>query len=167
MKKTSLSIALLACLSACVSLPNGPSVTVMPTPGKPFEVFHEEDLTCRAFAKESVGTSPEEAQASSAAKTAVLGAAIGAAAGALTGGSRSIGPGAAIGGVGGALLGSGSGNQSAYEVQRRYNIAYEQCMYSKGNQIPGYAIQRSPQNNLPPPNNNFMPPPPPPNYYSK
>jgi outer membrane lipoprotein-sorting protein len=25
-----------------------------------------------------------------------------------------------------------------YNLQYRYNVAYEQCMYSKGNQLPGY-----------------------------
>ncbi len=27
---------------------------------------------------------------------------------------------------------------SPYGLQYRYNVAYEQCMYSKGNQLPGY-----------------------------
>src|SRR6266511_1415052 len=48
-----------------------------------------------------------------------------------------------------------SGAQSAgYHVQRRYDIAYQQCMYAKGNQIPGVA--RTYRGGVPPP-----PPPPP------
>jgi hypothetical protein len=38
---------------------------------------------------------------------------------------------------------------SHYYLQFRYNVAYEQCMYSKGNQLPGYAPPASVQ--APPP----------------
>jgi len=37
---------------------------------------------------------------------------------------------------------------SYYGLQYRYNVAYEQCMYSKGNQLPGYT---PPAASLPPP----------------
>jgi hypothetical protein len=30
-------------------------------------------------------------------------------------------------------------NESSWELQRRYDWTYEQCMYAKGNQVPGYA----------------------------
>jgi hypothetical protein len=39
-------------------------------------------------------------------------------------------------------MGASGGNDSAKEVQRRYDIAYQQCMYSKGHQVPGYSIQK-------------------------
>jgi hypothetical protein len=39
-------------------------------------------------------------------------------------------------------MGATGGNDSAKEVQRRYDIAYQQCMYSKGHQVPGYSIQK-------------------------
>ena len=41
---------------------------------------------------------------------------------------------AALAGVAG---GADSGYQSGYDAQGRYDIAYLQCMYSKGNQLPG------------------------------
>ena len=63
-----------------------------------------------------------------------MGAAIGAATG-------NAGAGAAIGGgaglLGGTAMGSNAGASSEYQLQRRYDIAYQQCMYAKGNQIPG------------------------------
>ena len=47
------------------------------------------------------------------------------------------------------------------EAQRRYDIAYQQCMYAKGNQLPGsaYRYRATP---LPPQAYPYPPPPPPP-----
>jgi hypothetical protein len=58
------------------------------------------------------------------------------------GSARNVGTGAAVGLLGGAAMGATGGNDSAKEVQRRYDIAYQQCMYSKGHQVPGYSIQK-------------------------
>jgi len=30
-------------------------------------------------------------------------------------------------------------DESSWDLQRRYDWTYEQCMYAKGNQVPGYA----------------------------
>jgi hypothetical protein len=38
--------------------------------------------------------------------------------------------------MGGALIDSDSSRYSGSETQCRYDIAYEQCKYAKGNQIP-------------------------------
>ena len=45
----------IALLAGCASLPSGPRVAVMPAPGKPFEVFVQDDRQCRAFAEQSIG----------------------------------------------------------------------------------------------------------------
>ena len=58
------------------------------------------------------------------------------------GSSRNVGTGAAVGLLGGAAMGAASGSDSSKEVQRRYDIAYQQCMYAKGHQVPGYSIQK-------------------------
>lgn len=156
-------------LSACVSRPVGPSVAVMPAPGKPFDLFKQEDAECRAYAQSAVGTTADDAAAKSVAQTAAVGAAVGALAGAISGGHGSAGTGAAVGMVGGSLVGSDVANRSSYEVQRRYDIAYQQCMYSKGNQVPGYSgaraapySQQRPAAPPPPPPTSVTPPPPPP-----
>jgi hypothetical protein len=47
-----------------------------------------------------------------------------------------------------------------WEAQRRYDNSYQQCMYSKGNQIPG--VMREPRRGYGPP----PPPPPPPGFGS-
>jgi hypothetical protein len=38
----------------------------------------------------------------------------------------------------GAAAGSSNANAGSWDLQRRYDIAYQQCMYSRGNQLPGY-----------------------------
>ena len=40
-------LACLLGLTACVSAPQGPRVAVMPTPGKPLDLFAAEDQFCR------------------------------------------------------------------------------------------------------------------------
>ncbi len=132
-----LSIALLA-LAGCLSLPNGPNIPVMPGTGKSFEHFRDDDAICRAFGTESIGAgAPHEAGERSAVKSALTGAAVGAAAGVALGG----GQGAAIGAGSGLLLGSAAGAPAGAHasrvLQQRYDNSYMQCMYAKGNQVPG------------------------------
>ena len=43
-----------------------------------------------------------------------------------------------MGTVIGATAGANQGNVSAWNAQRRYDLAYLQCMYSKGNVIPSH-----------------------------
>jgi uncharacterized protein YcfJ len=128
----------------CATTPVGPSLTVMPAPGKPFDVFKNDDKECREYAQNSLNTTADEIAAKNTAKTAVVGAVLGAVAGAVAdgGSSRNVGTGAAVGLLGGAAMGAAGGGDASKEVQRRYDIAYQQCMYSKGNQVPGYAIQK-------------------------
>lgn len=141
-----------ALLAACATpRPFEPTVAVMPGPYKPFEVFQNDDRICRSFAQEQIGgQTPGGAIGESTATGAAVGTAVGAAAGALVGrgaGGAAVGAGAGL--LLGASQGSASGTWSAYELQRLYNIAYEQCMYSRGNQIPGYAAPASAP--IPPP----------------
>jgi len=123
----------------CATTPVGPSLTVMPAPGKPFDVFKNDDKECRDYAQNSLNTTADEIAAKNTAKTAIVGAALGAVAGAVANGgsSKNVGTGAAVGLLGGAAMGATGGNDASKEVQRRYDIAYQQCMYSKGNQVPG------------------------------
>lgn len=148
-----------ALLAGCVSVPNGPTIAVMPAPGKPFEVFQQDDLVCRGYAQQSVGTTANDQAARNAVGGAVIGTALGALAGAAVGDHRDAGAGAAFGLLTGTAMGAGSGNYASRDAQHRYNIAYSQCMYAKGNQVPGYAAPRAPL--PPPPPGSSLPPPPP------
>jgi len=145
-------------LGACATMPTGPNVMVMPGPGKPFEVFVADDGICRQWAQQQIGgVSPSETGNQNFATGAVVGtlvgAGIGATIGAATGNPGAAGVGAAIGAgaglLGGTAIGSNQGYASEWQLQRRYDIAYQQCMYAKGNQLPGIA-PRLPQAYMPP-----------------
>ena len=126
-------------LSACVSAPTGPTVAIMPREGKPFEVFQQEDQICRQFAANAVKDTGDAALKEGATSAAVA-AALGAAAGAVIGGGShaGVGTGAGVGLLGGSAIGAMNASGKQNQAQTQYNIAYQQCMYSKGNQVPSY-----------------------------
>ena len=179
-------------LAGCVTVPTGPAVPVMPGYQKSLDQFRADEGDCRNYAYASIGgpnagQPATDAAANNAVVGAALGAAVGAALGAATG---NAGNGAAWGAGTGLLFGSAAGSNTAgyssYALQRQYDVAYMQCMYSRGNQVPGHVAYRGappprppntswippnatpgsyPPANYPPPN---YPPPnyPPPNYPS-
>src|SRR5512134_2205830 len=133
-----LSLLVLVMLTGCVSVPVGPSVMVLPGYGKPFDVFQGEDYACRQWAAQQLGIGPNDAAAQSVVSGATIGTLLGAGLGAAFGAAAgSPGIGAAVGAGTGLLFGSASGANAAYasswELQRRFDIAYQQCMYAKGN----------------------------------
>jgi hypothetical protein len=143
-------------LGGCATMPTGPTVMVMPGPGKPFEVFVADDVLCRQWAQQQIGgTSPSQTANQNLTTGAVVGTLVGAGLGALIGSaSGDAGAGAAIGAGAGLLGGTAVASDQAYasewQLQKRYDIAYQQCMYSKGNQIPG-VVARPTQTYAPPP----------------
>ncbi len=153
--------------AGCATIPRGPSVMVLPPPGKPFELFQAEDAICRQWAAQQIGQSPQETVNQNTLTSAVAGTIIGAGLGAAIGStSGDVGAGAAIGGASGLLLGTAAGADSAkvygWEAQRRYDIAYMQCMYAKGNQIPGVVTRTRSLQRMqppPPPGSGYLPPP--------
>ena len=129
-----------ALLSACVTAPTGPSVLVLPGSNKNFDQFQADGYACNQYAQQMTGYAGQAA-ADAATSNAVAGTVIGAAAGAIIGSvTGRAGPGAAIGAGTGLLYGSASGANAAgvssYQMQRRFDQAYIQCMYAKGNQVP-------------------------------
>lgn len=150
-------------LGACATYaPTGPSTMVLPGTGKSFDQFRADDMECRQYAMlQSGGASQEQVAADSTVKSAALGTAVGAVAGAAIGGRDGAGVGAGMGLITGALAGSGAGNVSAYEMQRRYDFAYQQCMYSKGHRIPVSGRFSTPTYVSPPAAAPVPPPPPP------
>jgi hypothetical protein len=151
-------------LSACASIPNGPSAMALPGTGKGFDQFRSDDASCRQFAHEQIGgATANQASNESFAKSAVIGTALGAAIGAAVDGGRGAGAGAATGLFIGSLIGIDEGNSSSYGTQRHYDNAYIQCMYAKGHRVPvsGHIEQQPTYNNTPPPKPARYPPPPP------
>jgi hypothetical protein len=130
------AVALLS-LTACVTVPSGPSIMSLPGTGKSFDQFRADDLDCRQFASvQAGGPGPNQAATDNAVRNAAAGTAIGAAAGALMDGASGAGVGAGIGLLMGSAIGASTANASAYAVQQRYDIGYTQCMYAKGHKVP-------------------------------
>ena len=159
-------------MTACATVPTGPSVMVLPGNGKNFEQFQGDDAVCRQWAAQQTGTTANRASTESTVTGAAIGTVLGAAAGAAIGaasGSPATGAavGAGVGLLGGTAVGAGNASGAQTSVQHRYDMTYMQCMYAKGNQIPmartsqpSYAGQPHPP--APPPRTSAPPPPPPP-----
>jgi len=155
----------LVALSACATTPTGPIVRVMPGPNKPWQVFVQDQNECRGYASNAVAGEAER-QNNRAVGAAVLTTALGAAFGAAVShnAGRGAGAGAATGAVVGTAVGAGGSNDANYSIQRRYDIAYQQCMYAKGNQVPGFYPQGYAQPGYSAPPSDYSAPPPLPGY---
>lgn len=159
-------------LAACVSVPTGPTVMVLPGSGKNFEQFQADNAACRQFAMAQIGGTAGQAAQQSQVNTAVVGTAVGAVAGAAIGGQRGAAVGAGTGLVAGTAAGAGTAEASAYGSQRQYDHAYVQCMYAKGHSVPvaGNITRQQMSPATPPTSGTYPtpprgnPPPPPPGY---
>ncbi|KRB88915.1 glycine zipper family protein [Noviherbaspirillum sp. Root189] len=125
-------------VAGCTTVPpNQPSVMVLPGTGKSFEEFRADNELCRQFASEQVsGGTPDSAGIDSGTRSAALGTLLGAAAGAAINGGRGAAVGAGSGLALGGLAGAGAAESSSAQLQRRYDIGFQQCMYAKGHRIP-------------------------------
>ena len=153
----SLPLAAAVLLGGCVTVPTSPTVMVLPGPQKTLDQFQSDGMACQEFAQNVVAPSGVAA-ANTAAANAAVGTALGAAAGAIIGSvSGQAGAGAAIGAGTGLLFSapatSNMAYASSYQMQRSYDMSYLQCMYARGNQVPGQAVaRRQPVYSYPPPN---------------
>ena len=144
-------------VAGCAVQPTGPSIRVLPAPYKPFEVYQRDQDECEAYASDRTRGAAERAN-NRAVGAAVIGTALGLGIGAATGDGHAAAAGAAIGAGAGTIVGADESNRSNYSLQRRYDDAFAECMYAKGNQVPGYYGPPGPP---PPPPGNRPPPPPP------
>ena len=130
----------LVVLAGCVTQrPTGPTVSVMPAPGKPirrvlWKTSSAASMRARWIASESGDTSGNFAG------SAVAGTAIGAVAGKLIGGDQGASVGAGMGFLAGSSQGASQAEYSTRSAQWRYDNAYKQCMYAKGNQASRLSI---------------------------
>jgi Glycine-zipper domain len=129
-------------VAACTAAPpSGPTVMALPPNGKSLDAFQQEDGQCRNYAAAAIGPyHPARAGARAAVGSAATGTVLGAAAGSAIGAAAgNAGAGAAIGGaaglVGGTAVGANNVAAGEYDLQTRYNIAYTQCMYSRGDTV--------------------------------
>ena len=167
--------AMLAALVAgCATQPVGPSVMALPGSSKSFDQFRFDDAECRGYATSQVGGgTANDAAVDAGVKSAAIGTAVGAIAGAAIGGHGGAGVGAGTGLIVGSVAGAGAGDTSSRGLQRRYDNAYVQCMYAKGERVPvsssmesgRRAARSAPPAYASPPPPNYPPPNyPPPNY---
>jgi Glycine-zipper domain len=161
-KRWGVVLAVMALLTACATVPSGPMVMVLPGAGKPFDLFQLEDAACRYHAQTQIGVMPGQEPAQSTLSGAAIGTFVGAGLGAAFGaaaGNPEVG--AAVGAGTGLLMGTATGAEagaaSARTLQWRYDVSYVQCMYAKGNQVPGTTATPPPHHVPPPPS---APPPP-------
>ncbi|WP_230975571.1 glycine zipper family protein [Acetobacter garciniae] len=114
----------------------GPTVQVLPTPGKDYGTFVQEQNFCRSQAEQAV-----RGQAAHQNEKALIGGiaatALGAGLGAAVGGGTGAGIGAAAGAVGGGIGGGAYSQGRQRGIQVQYNNAYVQCMAAYHNVIPG------------------------------
>lgn len=162
-------------VSACSSLPSGPSVMALPGSGHTLNSFRADDAWCRDDAlRLSGGQSAESRAREAAVGSAAVGTALGAVAGAALGGRDGAAVGAGVGLLAGSASGAEQSRHSGYGSQRQYDQAYIQCMYAKGHRVPmaaetarslqnqaqpvaaGYVQSRPPSPSAP----NLAPPPP-------
>lgn len=96
-------------LAACAAIPTGPSILVLPGPGKNFDAFRADDYQCRQYALAQIGgVSPNQASAAGGVTSAAAGS----------------------------LAGTEAAGASGYEAQERYDMGYIQCMFASGNRVP-------------------------------
>ena len=164
------ALCALGILAGCAVVPQGPRVAIMPTPGKPLDLFAQEDQYCRSYAQQTIGP---DTSADRAVGAAVVGTLLGAAIGSATSSRRynNTAAGAATGLMMGSVIGAGNSAAEGQSAQQRYDIAYQQCMVSKNNQPAQqgysrqsphviYVPQAAPQPYYPPPQPYYPPPPP-------
>lgn len=144
------ALTALLLLEGCVQQPLGPSVQVMPAPGKPFDAFQQDQAQCKQYADQQTAGGAQQAN-NQQLLTAGVGTVLGAGLGAAIGGGRGAAIGAGAGAVTGTAYGAGPSQYAQMSLQQRYNSAYSQCMYTHGDQVPGY---------YPPPPPGYAPPPP-------
>ena len=149
-----LGIGLLVCSPAVPCSPSAPQSASFPLTSR--SVFPAGSMV-RPICQQPVAGMAEKAN-NRALGTAASGTALGLALGAATGDGHA----ATFGGVSGAAIGGTIGadqsERAGYSLQRRYDIAFAQCMYSRGNQVPGFKRSAAPP---PPPPEGLGGPPPP------
>jgi hypothetical protein len=145
-------------LASCAAPPPGPTVPVAPGPGKSFDQFAADQAGCEQYASAQVAPGVAAANQQGFG-TALVTTALGAGLGAAIGGGRGAAIGAASGAVVGTAAGASGTGYAQMSLQQQYDMFYSQCMYAKGNQVPGFGRgPGGPPPYGPPP---YGPPPPP------
>jgi outer membrane lipoprotein SlyB len=144
-------------MAACATVPTGPSVAALPGSGKTYNRYADDDARCRNRAYRAAGgTSTQQAVNEQAVGSALFGTVLGAAVGGLIDGGQGAAVGAGMGLLTGAAVGANQSTASSWQLQRRYDTVYLNCMYALGNKVPmspqQAAYMRGAAPAIPPPN---------------
>lgn len=137
-KLLSMAMASPFLLVACATSPMGPTVQVMPSPTKPFQIFQQDQEMCKQHAQSQIAGQADMSN-QKAFGTAALGTLLGAGLGAAVGNHQGAGAFGAAGAITGTAAGTNAQASDQQSIQTQYNNAYTQCMYSRGNQVAGVA----------------------------
>ncbi len=129
--------ALSLLVSGCAQTPMGPTVQVMPGPGKSFDAFAGDQAICKGYAQQAVAGQAQNAN-NQAVGAAAIGTLLGAGLGAAIGGGRGAAIGAGSGALAGTAYGASGSSGAQYGIQQQYDNAFAQCMYGHGDAVPGY-----------------------------
>ena len=100
-----------------------PTAPASPPAGKPYEVFQQDDATCRQWANQQVAYAQQQA-GNQVAGGAGAGAVGGAVIGGLLGGGRGAAIGAGAGAVTGGAAGAANAQATTYYAQQRFEGLY-------------------------------------------
>jgi len=124
-------------LTACATVPAGPSLPAMQGSRKSADQFAADDVRCRAVVHERLaGVTPSSAANQTVAGSAVAGTAVGAATGALIDGGSGAAAGAAAGLLFGTVAGSAASQGAWISTQQQFDSIYHACMYVSGHKVP-------------------------------
>jgi hypothetical protein len=137
----------LALLAGCDTMPEGPTVSAFQGADRNLDEFRTDDTDCKQFSQAQVGgAASASAGRANVVPSEMRGTAVCRAMGAVVGGRGS----AASGSMAGSLIDGLEAAQFAGNgLQRRYNCAYVQCMYMKGDKIPHLSGERWPSTKAP------------------
>jgi len=127
---TGLATVMLA--SGCAVAPAGPTVAIAPGPSKNAAEFQNDVAVCRSTAQQQIGPALQQLN-NQAAASVILGGTIGAANAGASG--DDTGAGATYGAV---AAGGQTAAAAQASLQQQYDAMYAQCMYARGNVVPGY-----------------------------
>jgi putative peptidoglycan binding protein len=130
-------LAAVVLLSGCAVAPTAPSVAIAPGPHKTRAEFANDQAVCASLAQQQTGYSAQQLNNQQAAYALGAGA-LGAVVGGIAGGGQGAAIGAGSGVLAGTALGAGANVASQPGLQQQYDAVYSQCMFSRGNVVPGY-----------------------------
>src|SRR5580700_3689075 len=125
LKITTAALTALLLLEGCVQQPLGPTVQVMPAPGKPFDVFQQDQAVCKQYADQQTAGGAQQAN-NQQLLTAGVGTVLGAGLGAAIGGGRGAAIGAGAGAITGGAAGSANAQATSDYANQQYYAYYQQ-----------------------------------------